>query len=256
MATTVRHLTEDNLETIPEDHEGDRHELIDGVLFVTPVPMMDHQDISSNIVFALEQHVRQENLGKVRAAPTGVRFAPDTLVVPDACFVSRDRLEIIGEKPIDGPPDLVVEILSPGTRRRDLTSKRDLYARFNVREYWIVDPDAKTLTVLVLSEGQYEPAPPRENGEFNSRVLPGLVLKLDQVAEARPGIRRRVLTQGKIMATTVRLTIDELEFFSEAHEGDRHELIDGVLFVTPVPGLNHLIFSLNLIRALDRYVDG
>jgi Uma2 family endonuclease len=76
---------------------------------------------------------------------------------------------------------LVVEILSPGTRRRDLTVKRELYARFGVREYWIVDPANRSLTVLELTGDHYRPAPPRDDQAVPSRVLPGLDLTLDAI---------------------------------------------------------------------------
>jgi len=181
MATTTKRLTVDDLEFIPEEREGDRHELIDGELIVTSLPVMIHQTISSNIAFALARFVRNQKIGRVHTALTGVRLADDTLVVPDVCFVTRDRLEIIGERTIDGPPDLIVEILSPDTRQRDVTGKRSLYARFGVREYWIVDPDAKTVLVLALNEDRYEEVPPVEYGTIVSRVLPGLQLGLDEV---------------------------------------------------------------------------
>lgn len=180
MATTFK-LTYDDLELIPIEREGDRHELIDGELFVTPVPVTKHQTISFNLTLALGLFVRGESRGEVRVAPSGVRLHPDTLVIPDLCFVAQDRLRIIGEKTIDGPPDLVVEILSPGTRRRDLTIKRALYARFGVQEYWIVDPDARKVLVLALVESEYEPVPVGDDGAIASRVLPDLVLTLDEV---------------------------------------------------------------------------
>jgi Uma2 family endonuclease len=183
MATTTIQLTVEDLEIIPEERVGDRHELIDGELFVTPVPVSKHQAISFNLTLALGNFTRRKRLGEVRTAPSGVRLHDDTLVIPDLVFVARGRLKTIGEKTIDGPPDLVVEILSPGTRRRDLTTKRELYARFGVPEYWIVDPDAKTLTVLVVYEGRYESSAQKENGEVNSHILPGLALTLEQVFE-------------------------------------------------------------------------
>jgi Uma2 family endonuclease len=74
-----------------------------------------------------------------------------------------------------------VEILSPGTRRRDLDTKRGLYARFGVQEYWIVDPDACTLSVLALASDKFEPVPSGEGGAITSRVLPGPVLALQEV---------------------------------------------------------------------------
>jgi Uma2 family endonuclease len=183
MATTIKRLTYLDLNAIPEEHEGDRHELIDGELVVTPVPIMKHQRVSSNVVYALEDHVRQHNLGEVHTAPTGIRLADDNLLIPDVSYVSRERLGIIGEKTIDGPPDLVVEILSPGTRRRDVGVKRDLYARFRVAEYWIVEPDARSVTVLTLAGDRYEDIPASADGTVRSLVLPELHLALEAVFE-------------------------------------------------------------------------
>jgi Uma2 family endonuclease len=180
MATTTTRLTIDDLEDIPEEHVGDRHELIDGELVATPVPITRHQIISMNIVSALDRFVRGGNLGMVFHAPTGIRFTPYDLLIPDICFVARDRLHVIGPKTIDAPPDLVVEILSPGTKRRDLTTKRDLFARFGVQEYWIVDPGTHTVTVLSLVGKQYQPVP-EDDGAIVSRVLPGLTLSVKDV---------------------------------------------------------------------------
>ena len=84
-------------------------------------------------------------------------------------------------KRLTQPPDLVVEILSPATRRRDLEEKRALYARFGVREYWIVDPNDETVTVLTLVQGHYELVMPADDGVIRSRVLPELRLSPDFV---------------------------------------------------------------------------
>jgi Uma2 family endonuclease len=177
MALTTRKLTYDDLEAIPQEREGDRHELIDGELVVTPVPLIKHQIVSMNIISALDRFVRDGGLGRVLHPPTGVRLTPDNLLIPDIVFVAQARLHVIGPKTIDAPPDLVVEILSPGTRRRDLETKRALYARFGVQEYWIVDPDAETVTVLALAGDRYEPVAPRDDGAIASRVLPGFTLE-------------------------------------------------------------------------------
>lgn len=183
MATTTRRLTVEDLERLPEEHEGDRQELIDGELVVTPVPLIRHQVISMNLTRSLDQHVRPRNLGMVFYAPTGIQFSRHDLLIPDICFVSRERLGIVGEKTIAAAPDLVIEILSPGTRRRDLTTKRELYARFGVREYWPVDPDKRTVEVLELVGNGFQVVPAREDGSLQSRVLPGLRLTLEDVFE-------------------------------------------------------------------------
>jgi Uma2 family endonuclease len=181
MATTTRRLTFEDLELIPEEQEGDRHELIDGELVVTPVPVMKHQIVSMNLIRHLDRHIVTGELGMVFHPPTGIRFTPDNLLVPDICFVAQDRLHVIGPKTIDAAPDLVVEILSPGTRRRDLETKQALYARFGVQEYWVVDPDAETVTVLALVGDRYEPVPPGDHGVIASRVLPEFTLAVNDV---------------------------------------------------------------------------
>jgi Uma2 family endonuclease len=161
MAITARRWTVEEVEALPEEHPGDRHELIDGELFVSPVPIIKHQDCSENIAFALQRHVRRNRLGRVYTAPTGVRLRHDTLVIPDICFVERGRLHMIGAKTIDGAPDLIVEILSPGTRQRDLSTKPALYARSGVAEYWIVDPNVRSVRVLTLTGDPYSGNPSR-----------------------------------------------------------------------------------------------
>ncbi len=183
MATTARRLIVDDLELLPVEREGDRQELIDGELVVTPVPMIMHQIVNGNITSALDRHVRDEGLGRVFHPPTGIRLTATNLLIPDVSFVALDRLHILGEKTVDAAPDLVVEILSLGTRRRDQTTKRELYARFGVREYWIVDPEDRTVTVLTLVGDYFEPIPLGDGGTIHSHVLPGLMLTLDDVFE-------------------------------------------------------------------------
>ncbi len=183
MATTTRRLTIEDLELLPEEHKGDRQELIDGELVVTPVPTIRHQVVSMNLTRSLDQHARPRNLGMVFYAPTGIQFSRHDLLIPDICFISRERLGILGEKTIEAAPDLVIETPSPGTRRRDLTTKREQYAQFGVREYWPVDPDKRTVEVLALVGAGYQPLPDREDGSIQSRVLPDLRLTVEDVFE-------------------------------------------------------------------------
>jgi Uma2 family endonuclease len=177
----VTGLTYDDLESIQEEHPGDRHEIIDGELVVTPSPAPMHQIVSRALFRHLDRHVAANDLGEVLYAPVDIRLTPDNVLIPDIVYVARDRIHVIGSKTIDAPPDLIVEILSPGTRRRDLTTKRDLYARFGVQEYWIVDPDARSVTALVLAGDKFEPMPAAEGGAIASRVLPGFTLALNDV---------------------------------------------------------------------------
>jgi Uma2 family endonuclease len=183
MATTIKRLTYDDLGAIPRDRPGDRHEIIDGELVVTPSPIPIHQVISSNLEYALARFVRETSAGIVLHAPVDIRLTPDNVLIPDIIFIAHERRHVIGPKTIDAPPDLVVEILSPGTRQRDLTVKRDLYARFGVQEYWIVDPARRTVVVFERVGNGYQPVPAAEDGAIQSRVLPALRITHEAVFE-------------------------------------------------------------------------
>ena len=184
-ATTTPLLTYDDLDFIPKEREGDRHELFDGVLVVTPSPIPAHQIVSDNVVHEFNAVVRPNRLGRVLAAPIDVKFTPTLVAVPDVVFVSRERLGIVGPKAIEDAPDLIVEILSPATKRRDLRTKRALYERFGVREYWLLDPKARSATVLVLRGDRYEPLP-IEEGRISSTVIPGLDVEADALFAGVP----------------------------------------------------------------------
>src|SRR5262249_7140524 len=131
-------LTYEDYLQLPED--GKRHELIDGEHYVTPTPIRKHQAISFNLTGALWSYLQQHAVGRVFAAPFDVIFSNFDVVEPDLLFISNERLAQIETSPwVKGAPDLVVEIGSPGTRKRDETIKKRLYERFGVKEYWIID---------------------------------------------------------------------------------------------------------------------
>src|SRR5436305_1778740 len=119
---------------IPED--GRRHEILDGEHCVTPAPLTRHQRVSARLHGNLEPFVFERQLGLVLAAPTDVLLSPHDVAQPDLLFISKARMEIVAEENVQGAPDLVVEILSERTRRRDERLKHDLYERFGVQEYW------------------------------------------------------------------------------------------------------------------------
>src|SRR5262249_2384459 len=148
-------LTHDDFLLFPDD--GLRHELIDGEHYVTPTPVTRHQRIAGNLFFALRTHLEKHPVGEVVGFPLDVILSKHDVVEPDLLYVSRHRRAAILKDWACGAPDLVVEIGSPSTRRRDATAKRDLYERFGVQEYWIVDPDAEVVRVYRLSDGRYEP---------------------------------------------------------------------------------------------------
>lgn len=177
-----RSFTVADLYAMPEGERGERQELIDGALIVNPAPTWRHQLISSKLNFYLTAHVTENHLGWVNSAP-GLHIDDRTYVIPDLVYISRERGSIVGDVNIEGAPDLVCEILSPSTRRQDLITKRALYARMGVREYWLVDPDALAITVLALEEERYIDLPQVAPGLVTSRILPGIRLRLKDVFE-------------------------------------------------------------------------
>ncbi len=153
--TKPRPTYEDYL-NIPGD---DRYELINGEFVLVGAPNIPHQTVSMGFSLELGIFVRDGDLGLVFHAPTDVILTDSegvNVVQPDLIFVSREREHIITRANIQGAPDLLVEILSPSTGRLDRTTKRDLYARHGVKEYWIADPEARTVVVMLLKDGEFE----------------------------------------------------------------------------------------------------
>lgn len=140
---------------MPDD--GWRYEVIEGELRMNPAPSFWHQEASFNLSLELGNFVKRQRLGKVVTAPIDVKLGElANPVQPDILFIHKDRLDIIQERWIDGPPDLIVEILSPSNWIDDRRTKYRLYALSGVREYWIVDPDKRQIEVFVLRRGDYE----------------------------------------------------------------------------------------------------
>lgn len=147
-------LTYDDYAGLPND--GRRYEVFDGDLAVTPAPSPKHQAVSRNLEYVLHTHTLASGAGAVYDAPIDVLLAPTTIVQPDLVFIAAARLGIVTERAVEGAPDLVVEIVSPSTARQDRVTKAALYARFGVRFYWVVDPDARTLEEYALAAQGYE----------------------------------------------------------------------------------------------------
>jgi Uma2 family endonuclease len=177
-------LTYQDLLRMPED--GLRHELIDGEHYVSPSPSWRHQTAVANLVWILSTFVRERRLGWLRFAPLDVFFSDFDVVEPDVLFVSRARSDGIRERCFEGAPDLVVEVLSPSTRRVDLEVKRRLYEGRGVPEYWLVDPVAETVEVDRAAGGRFErqPALTAAAGDrLRSPLFPGLEIPLSGIFE-------------------------------------------------------------------------
>ncbi|MDO8141240.1 MAG: Uma2 family endonuclease [Candidatus Brocadiales bacterium] len=173
-----KYTYEDYLKT-PEDK---RYELINGELIMTPSPIPNHQRISGKLEFVLRKFITENNLGEVFDAPCDVYLDNENVVQPDILFISKDRLDIIGEKNIQGAPNLVVEIISENSVYRDMVQKKRLYARFNVKEYWIVIPEEEEIEVYILEDNAYQLyCAYKKTEELVSPSLKGLKIALKEI---------------------------------------------------------------------------
>jgi Uma2 family endonuclease len=146
MPATERKLTYADFLLFPDD--GKRHELIDGVHYVTPSPNLGHQELVGRLHPAVGNFLAtRRHLGRVFLAPLDVVMSDYDIVEPDLLFVAGDQPQLLTEANIQGAPALVVEILSSGTRRRDEGIKRKLFDEKGVREYWLVDPKGRRVSV-------------------------------------------------------------------------------------------------------------
>jgi len=147
MPQLAQHLkwTYEEFLLFPDD--GKRHELIDGEHIMSPSPFTKHQRISRNLLITFGNFLRKHKLGEIFSAPMDVIFSDLDVVEPDLLFITSEHVSIITEKHIMGVPDLVVEILSEGSRKRDEIVKRRLYEQYGVQEYWIVDPELESVKV-------------------------------------------------------------------------------------------------------------
>ncbi len=133
-----------------------RFELIEGELLMTPSPVPKHQRISGKLEFALRKFVTENDLGELFDAPCDVYLDDENVVQPDILFIAKERLSIIGEKNIKGAPDLLIEIISESSAYRDMVQKKKLYARFGVKEYWIVIPEEKLIEIYILKDNAFQ----------------------------------------------------------------------------------------------------
>jgi len=175
-------LTYDDFVLFPDD--GKRHELIDGEHYVTPPPNVRHQQILGELHGFVWTHLQVRPIGRVFLAPFDVVFSRFDVVEPDLLYVSHETAaRILTPQNAQGTPDLVVEIASPGTRRRDDTIKKRLYERAGVAEYWIIDPERDIVRIFRSADGQFKP--PIElspaSGVLTTPLLPGFELPLSRL---------------------------------------------------------------------------
>lgn len=164
--------------------EDTRYELIEGELTMTPAPDTDHQDILLNLTVLLNKYVKEKNIGKVLFAPVDIILDEYHVLQPDFIFVSAERLDIIKKRGVFAPPDMVLEIISPSSYYRDSVQKKELYERFGIKEFWVVDPANKVIEVFVLEDKKYVLYSFKgEEGKINSKIISGFEADLKDVFE-------------------------------------------------------------------------
>jgi Uma2 family endonuclease len=177
-------LTYEDFLLFPDD--GSRHELIDGEHYVTPSPTPRHQVLAGRLYFAIELFLRQHpGGGRVFFAPLDVVLTRWDVVEPDLLFIAGDQEQILTDKNVQGAPALVIEILSPGTRKVDEQIKRRLFEREGVREYWLIDPELNLVEVFRReADGSF----PRESQlrreahhVLSTPLMAGLAIPLDEL---------------------------------------------------------------------------
>jgi Uma2 family endonuclease len=184
MATLTRPKTYLDLEDpaqCPDD--GRRYEVIYGELYVSAAPDRRHQKLSVILTVRLFRLANETGAGEVYAAPVDVRLLGTDQVQPDLIFIRAERLHLYQGHVVFGPPDLVIEILSPSTRNVDLGTKQRFYAEAGVPEYWIFDPGG-AVRPFRLIDAAYVAIEPEADGTLRSRVLPTFVVDPIELSEA------------------------------------------------------------------------
>ncbi|HOV79020.1 MAG TPA: Uma2 family endonuclease [Bacillota bacterium] len=162
--------------------EGAPYQLIGGMLIMTPAPSTYHQIISMKLEVKLASFVMERDLGLVLYAPLDVYFEESETYQPDLIFIAGERLSIIEPDKINGAPDLVVEILSPGTAYYDLRKKYKIYEKHMVREYWVIDPEEQSVEIYALQDGKFTLGQRAEKqGTVSSTVIEGFTLSVESI---------------------------------------------------------------------------
>ncbi len=164
-----------------DDNDFSRYELINGEIVKKSSPSLQHQRISRKLVVAIDNYLTTNPIGEVFAAPLDVVLEEHEAPQPDIFFVSKDRDFVLNEAEgvVIGTPDLIVEIISPTSVRRDRYDKKELYERYGVREYWLVDPQNRSIEVFAFINNRYQLHSFADaEGKAISAVLPGFEVEV------------------------------------------------------------------------------
>jgi Uma2 family endonuclease len=180
VTTLPKPFTYDDYLALPDD--GKRYEIIEGELSMTPAPTPRHQAIQLRLGSLLLAYVDKQPLGRVFISPIDLALSLVDVVQPDVLFIAQGRSHIIAERNIVGIPNLIVEILSPSSTTWDQREKLDLYQRYGLPEYWIVDPEAEVIDVYVSVANRLEKVETLKQGDrLLARQVPGLILEVAEI---------------------------------------------------------------------------
>ena len=154
-------------ESLPE---GTLCELINNQLIMSPAPLILHQQILNEINIEISIYLKKNPTGKILIAPVDVHFSSDNILQPDLLFLENKNLDKVQKDGLYGAPDVIIEILSPSTSKLDYKEKKSVYEKFGVPEYFIVDPESKSVDSFFLKKGKYEEQK-AVRGKINSKVL-------------------------------------------------------------------------------------
>lgn len=174
MVASIRRFTIHDLDAMPED--GNRYELLNGVITMAAAPTWKHQLVSRAIFRLIDRWVEEHSLGDTLFAPVDVVLDDENVLQPDIIFIDEAHLPSVRGGRVYGAPQLIVEVLSPTSRNRDSVEKPMHYALAGAAEYWLVDPQLETISVFTLIDSLYVERPRGEDALIHSAVLSGLVI--------------------------------------------------------------------------------
>lgn len=165
---------------LPDDRQ--QYQILEGELIMTPAPFVSHQRISRRLFLQLDQFVERNKLGEVFYSPFDIVLNNTNVLQPDILFLSNEHKKLLTEKNLRGAPDLVIEIISPSTAYYDLFDKKEIYEKFGVKEYWLVDPKKEWIEIYSLENGGYQlHQRAQKTDTVQSKLLNGFIIELKEL---------------------------------------------------------------------------